>query len=58
MQQKKIDLQLRERVKELKCLYELSRIAWEADQDLEAVINKALSIPLLCNTLRKRRPRS
>lgn len=38
------DVQLRERVKELKCLYELSRIAWEADNDLQAVIDKTLII--------------
>lgn len=40
----KTDIQLRERVKELKCLYELSRIAWEADNDLTAIVNKALTI--------------
>ena len=38
------DLQLKERVKELKCLYELSKIAWEADNDLEAIIAKILRI--------------
>ena len=38
------DIQLRERVKELKCLYELSRIAWEADNDLTAIVSKALTI--------------
>lgn len=37
-------LQLKERVKELKCLYELSRIAWEADNDLQAIVTKALQI--------------
>src|SRR5690606_3380808 len=40
----KADLQLKERVKELKCLYELSKIAWEADNDLEAVVAKTLEI--------------
>lgn len=38
------DLKLRERVKELKCLYELSRIAWEADNNLKTVILKTLKI--------------
>ncbi len=40
----KADLQLRERVKELKCLYDLSHIAWEADNDLEKIIRKTLTI--------------
>ena len=40
----KAGLQLKERVKELKCLYELSKIAWEADNDLEAIIAKILRI--------------
>lgn len=40
----KADLQLKERVKELKCLYELSRIAWEADNDLETIQSKTLEI--------------
>ena len=38
------DLQLKERVKELKCLYALSKIAWEADNDLEAIVRKTLTI--------------
>ena len=38
------NLQLRERVKELKCLYELSRIAWEAGNDLQPVVAKTLRI--------------
>lgn len=38
------DLQLRERLKELKCLYELSRIAWEADNDLPSITRKALKL--------------
>lgn len=38
------DLQLRERVKELKCLYELSRIAWEAGNDLDAIVARTLDI--------------
>lgn len=41
---RRAELQLRERVKELKCLYELSRIAWEADNDLHAIVDKALKI--------------
>ena len=40
----KAEIQLRERVKELKCLYELSKIAWEADNDLEAIVAKTLEI--------------
>ncbi len=35
---------LKERVKELNCLYELSRVAWEATNDLEAIISKTLRI--------------
>jgi two-component system NtrC family sensor kinase len=41
---KKTDIRLRERVKELKCLYDLSRIAWEADNDLEAIVRRTLEI--------------
>ena len=40
----KADLQLKERVKELKCLYELSKIAWEADNDLNAIVSRTLAI--------------
>jgi len=40
----KADEQLKERLKELKCLYELSRIAWEADNDLNRVVNGALTV--------------
>ncbi len=40
----KADLQLRERVKELKCLYDLSHIAWEADNDLQKIVGKTLTI--------------
>ena len=35
---------LRERVKELNCLYELSKVAWEADSDLEVIFNEILRI--------------
>jgi two-component system NtrC family sensor kinase len=38
------DIKLRERVKELKCLYELSRISWEADKDLTTILSKTLTI--------------
>ena len=38
------DFQLRERLKELRCLYDLSRIAWEADNDLPTIVNKTLHI--------------
>jgi len=37
-------IKLKERVKELKCLYDLSKIAWEADNDLNAILAKTLSI--------------
>lgn len=40
----KADIQLKERVKELKCLYELSKIAWEADHDLQTIVDKTLNI--------------
>ena len=40
----KADFQLKERVKELRCLYELSKIAWEADNDLETIVAKTLEI--------------
>ncbi|MEQ8679804.1 MAG: hypothetical protein RID25_08605, partial [Cyclobacteriaceae bacterium] len=39
-----IDFKLQERVKELKCLYELSKIAWEKENDLKAIIDKTLEI--------------
>jgi len=38
------DLKLKERVKELKCLYELSKISWEADKDLKTILSKTLTI--------------
>lgn len=37
------DFLLRERVKELNCLYELSRVAWETN-DLTAIVTKTLEI--------------
>lgn len=39
-----IDYKLQERVKELKCLYELSKIAWEKENDLKAILAKTLEI--------------
>ncbi len=39
-----IDFKLQERVKELKCLYELSKIAWEKENDLKAILDKTLEI--------------
>jgi two-component system NtrC family sensor kinase len=39
-----VDFRLRERIKELNCLYKLSKAAWEADNDLDAIISKTLDI--------------
>lgn len=41
---KQADFQLRERIKELKCLYDLSRISWEAGNDVDALAEKTLGI--------------
>lgn len=41
---KTADFQLKERLKELKCLYDLSRIAWEADNDLDTIVSRTLDI--------------
>ena len=38
------DFKLRERVKELKCLYELSRIALEDESNLESILSKTIRI--------------
>src|SRR5688572_15371212 len=38
------DLKLKERVKELNCLYEMSKLAWEANNDIEALVSRALQI--------------
>jgi two-component system NtrC family sensor kinase len=38
------DFLLRERVKELNCLYELSKVAWEKTNDLNAIVTKTLEI--------------
>ncbi len=44
MKENSTEFQLRERVKELNCLYELSKIAWEEENDLKAIIAKTLVI--------------
>lgn len=38
------EFKLRERVKELNCLYKLSRVAWEAKNDFDTIVSKALEI--------------
>src|SRR5688572_28987977 len=38
------DFLLKERVKELNCLYALSKVAWEKPNDLQAILNKTLEI--------------
>jgi two-component system, NtrC family, sensor kinase len=38
------ETKLRERVKELNCLYKLSRVAWEAKNDLGVIVSKTLEI--------------
>ncbi|MBT1705971.1 sensor histidine kinase [Chryseosolibacter indicus] len=38
------DLKLRERVKELNCLYAISKVAWEASEDIEVIVKKILDI--------------
>ena len=38
------ELKLNERVKELACLYELSRIAWQVDKDVHALLSKTIKI--------------
>src|SRR5687768_6545837 len=44
MKGKSIDLKLKERVRELKCLYALSTIVWEEKNDLPAIFLKTLAI--------------
>ena len=44
MEKKSIDLKLKERVRELKCLYALSKIVWEEKNDLHAIFLKTLAI--------------
>ena len=41
---KTVSDKLKERVKELNCLYELSKISWEADKDLKTILSKTLAI--------------
>jgi two-component system, NtrC family, sensor kinase len=38
------EFKLRERVKELNCLYGISKAAWEADNDIQMLISRALEI--------------
>ncbi|MFD1002664.1 sensor histidine kinase [Ohtaekwangia kribbensis] len=38
------DFKLKERVKELNCLYKLSKVAWEAKNDFDVIISKTLDI--------------
>ncbi|MEQ8470390.1 MAG: ATP-binding protein [Marinoscillum sp.] len=38
------EFQLRERIKELNCLYELSKVAWEQDNDINAIIKHTIRI--------------
>ena len=44
IQMRSADFKLRERVKELKCLYELSRIALEDESDLTSILSKTIRI--------------
>jgi signal transduction histidine kinase len=44
MKKNSSDIKLKERVKELRCLYELSKISWEADKDLKTILSKTLTI--------------
>lgn len=38
------DFKLKERVKELNCLYKLSKVAWEAKNDFDVIITRTLDI--------------
>lgn len=44
MRMNSIEHKLKERVKELKCLNELSRIAWDTNNDVKAVFTKVVTI--------------
>lgn len=44
MKKASIESKLKERVRELKCLYELSKIVWEEDNDMNAILSKTLAI--------------
>jgi two-component system, NtrC family, sensor kinase len=39
-----VDFKLKERIKELNCLYALSKAAWEAENDLSIIVSKTLQI--------------
>ena len=39
-----VDFNLRERIKELNCLHALSKVAWEAQNDVSLIISKTLEI--------------
>jgi signal transduction histidine kinase len=39
-----VDFKLKERIKELNCLYALSKAAWEAEYDIPAIVSKTLEI--------------
>jgi two-component system, NtrC family, sensor kinase len=39
-----VDFKLKERIKELNCLYALSKAAWEAENDLAIIVSKTLEI--------------
>jgi signal transduction histidine kinase len=38
------EFKLRERIKELNCLYSLSKVAWEADNDIERIIRRTIEM--------------
>jgi two-component system, NtrC family, sensor kinase len=44
MDEEPVDLKLKERVRELKCLYALSKIIWEEKNDLQTIFLKTLAI--------------
>jgi two-component system, NtrC family, sensor kinase len=39
-----VDFKLKERIKELNCLYALSKAAWAADNDLDTILSKTLEV--------------
>src|SRR6187551_195403 len=44
MKETSSNIKLRERVKELRCLYEIFQIAWEAPNDIPNILSKTLAI--------------
>lgn len=44
MNEHSTDFQLRERIKELNCLYELSKVAWEQGNDINAILKHTLHV--------------